>query len=243
MRTINNNETRTTHLRKSTLRINSNNQGEPMKRIYILTKGVPMNTKHQFNPQGVHMKTVQPLDKKTSQGAPMFLSSLLNNVLGWLINCFMVVKNHFKPTSAIQTTENSIESGVEALPCAARKVRKDKGIKRGPYGSSKNKRTQAVLPSEEPSPGLDIPYSILQYQKCTIKKVTVWKCSPKCPHIRREHFRRLPNGKVIVIRESYIHGGIHKHKKEPLAPLPHTSTPQVTVAANTIVTVSKEVVA
>lgn len=87
-------------------------------------KGVPMNTKHYLNPQGVHMKTIQPLDKKISQGAPMFLSSLLNNVLGWLINCFMVVKNHFNPTS----TEKSVKSVFEDVSGNkhSRKVRSDK---------------------------------------------------------------------------------------------------------------------
>ena len=66
-----------------------------MKHIYILTKGVPM-----------------------------FLSSLLNNVLGWLINCFMVVKNHFNPTS----TEKSVKSVFEDVSGNkhSRKVRSDK---------------------------------------------------------------------------------------------------------------------
>jgi len=89
--------------------------------IYILTKGVPMNTKNHSKSQGVHMNTIQPLDKKISQGAPMFLSSLLNNVLGWLINCFMVVKNHFNPTS----TENSVFVDMHGSK-HSRKVKSDK---------------------------------------------------------------------------------------------------------------------
>lgn len=163
-------------------------------------KGVPMNTKHQFNPQGVNMNTIQPLDKKISQGAPMFLSSLINNVLGWLINCFMVLKNHFNQTSTIKTTKNSIERRVEPLHCATRKVRKDKGIKRGPYGSNKNK-----LPSKEPSPCLDASYSILQDNKHIVKKVTVWKHSPKCPHIRSEYIRTYKKtGKIVFVQACII---------------------------------------
>ena len=51
----------------------------------------------------------------------MFLSSLLNNVLGWLINCFMVVKNHFNPTS----TENSVFVDMHGSK-HSRKVKSDK---------------------------------------------------------------------------------------------------------------------
>ena len=57
-----------------------------------------INQQNLHSIKGVHMNTIQPLDKKISQGATMFISSLINNVLSWLINCFMVVKNHFNPT-------------------------------------------------------------------------------------------------------------------------------------------------
>lgn len=80
-----------------------------------------INQQNLHSIKGVHMNTIQPLDKKISQGAPMFLSSLLNNVLGWLINCFMVVKNHFNPTS----TENSVFVDVSGNK-HSRKVKSDK---------------------------------------------------------------------------------------------------------------------
>ncbi len=96
--------------------------------------------------------SVQPLNKKFLQGAPMFLSSLTNNVLGWLINCFMVFKNHFNPTSAIKTTGHSLESRVDPLDYTASKIRKNKSSQCGPYGSYKIERAQVALFSKEPSP-------------------------------------------------------------------------------------------